>query len=325
MNVLLTGPFGTIGTCVLAELLQRGHRVTCFDLDNKNNRKKARQYGERIRMIWGDITDPASVKSAVKDQKAVIHLAALIPPFSEEKPVLAERINVQGTQFVVDAISEQAVMPLLVFPSSISVHGWSANRPAPCQIDMPFDAKDAYAGHKIACEALLRASSVPWVILRIGACVDGFSTDKGGEQKAAMKHMFSLHPETRIEYLHPEDAALAMNNALDNPEVIGKTLFLGSGRSSQMSWIEFINTVPRAMGLGDLPVEAFGDAPYYTDWMNTEESERLLQFQRHGYEKYLQEVHHKWRVPRVLLTPARGLVKRIMLSMSPAYEAHQRR
>jgi nucleoside-diphosphate-sugar epimerase len=35
MRVLLTGPFGTIGTRVLNELLSRGHTVSCFDLDNK--------------------------------------------------------------------------------------------------------------------------------------------------------------------------------------------------------------------------------------------------------------------------------------------------
>ncbi len=316
MNVLLTGPFGTIGTRVLNELLARKHRVTCFDLDNKTNRKIASTYGERIKMQWGDITNAASVQQAVKEQDAVIHLAAIIPPLSESNPVLAEKVNVQGTRLVMDAIAAQQKMPLLVFPSSISVHGFSNKRQAPCRIDMPLEAKDHYAGHKIACENLLRASTIPWVILRIGACVDA-SNDKVSDRAAMMRHMFSLHPDTRIEYLHPRDAATAMANALEKQEAIGKTLFLGSGKSSQTSWLEFVNIVPRAMGLRDLSSDDFGADPYYTDWMDTKESQQILQFQHLGLEAYKRELAFEWRYKRFLILPLRWLIRRYMLSFSP--------
>ncbi len=315
MNVLLTGPFGTIGTRVLEELLRRNHTVTCFDLDTKLNRKLARKFGTRIRMCWGDITDKASVNAAVAGQDAVIHLAALIPPMSEQKPQLAEKINVGGTQLVIDAIAAQPLMPLLVFPSSISVHGFSNNRQPPCRVDMPYEARDAYAGHKIDCEKRLRASAIPWVILRIGACVDALN-QKTGDQEAMLRHMFSLDPQTRIEYLHPKDAALAMANALDNPQVKGKILFLGSGRSSQSSWLDFVNIMPRTMGIGELSAEVFGREPYYTDWMDTLESQQLLQFQQYGLDAYKQELQQQWRVLRYLIWPVRGLIRRHMLKFS---------
>lgn len=315
MNVLLTGPFGTIGTRVLNELLARQHRVTCFDLDNKTNRKIAQRYGERIRMHWGDITDAASVATAVAGQDAVIHLAAIIPMLSEEKPALAEKVNVQGTRYVMDAIAAQAQQPLLVFPSSISVHGMSNTRQPPCRIDEKLSACDHYASHKIACETLLRASSIPWVILRIGACVDAMN-DKVGDRPAMLRHMFSLHPDTRIEYLHPHDAAVAMANALNNPAAIRKTLFLGSGKSSQTSWLEFVNTVPRAMGLREFSADDFGADPYYTDWMDTKESQQLLQFQHLGLEGYKRELAYKWRWLRFLILPFRGLIRHYMLSFS---------
>jgi nucleoside-diphosphate-sugar epimerase len=319
MNVLLTGPFGTIGTRVLNELLARQHRVTCFDLDNKTNRKIAASYGERIRMLWGDITDAASVNTAVTGQDAVIHLAAIIPPLSEEKPTLAEKVNVQGTKLVIDAIAKQNKMPLLVFPSSISVHGFSNKRQPPCKIDMPLEAKDNYAGHKITCENLLRTNNIPWVIVRIGACVDALN-DKIGDRAAMMRHMFSLHPDTRIEYLHPHDAATAMANAIEKPEAVGKTLFLGSGKNSQTSWLEFVNITPRAMGLRDLSSDDFGIEPYYTDWMDTAESQQLLQFQQLGMEAYKRELAHQWRYKRFLILPFRWLIRRYMLSFSPAHK-----
>ena len=316
MRVLLTGPFGTIGTRVLNELLSRGHNVSCFDLDTKLNRKIAKRYSERINMIWGDITDAASVNAAVANQDAVIHLAAIIPMLSETNPKLAEKVNVQGTQIVIDAIAAQEKMPLLVFPSSISVHGFSNNRVPPCRVDEPLQAQDNYAGHKIECEKRLRASNIPWVILRIGACVDAQNVNSG-DQDALLRHMFTLHVDTRIEYLHPHDAALAMTNAIDNAAAVaGKTLFLGSGKSSQTSWLEFVNIMPRAMGIGDLPASAFGHDPYYTDWMDTTESQRLLNFQQLGLDGYKQELAHKWRFLRILLWPFRGLVRKFMLKFS---------
>jgi UDP-glucose 4-epimerase len=315
MRVLLTGPFGTIGTRVLNELLVRGHAVSCFDLDNKLNRNIANRYKQRITMIWGDITDATSVNAAVANQDAVIHLAAIIPMLSETNPTLAEKVNVFGTQIVIDAIAAQATKPLLVFPSSISVHGFSNDRAPPCKIDTPMQAQDHYAGHKIECEKRLRASNIPWVIVRIGACTDALN-QKTDNATAMLRHTFTIDPDTRIEYLHPHDAAIAMNNALDNPAAIGKTLFLGSGKSSQTSWLEFINIMPRAMGIGEFPASAFGKNAYYTDWMDTAESQQLLQFQQLGLDGYKKEIAHQWRFLRFLVWPFRGLIRRYMLKFS---------
>jgi len=43
MNILLTGAFGNIGTSTLAELVERGHRVRCFDLKTKAGEKTAQR------------------------------------------------------------------------------------------------------------------------------------------------------------------------------------------------------------------------------------------------------------------------------------------
>ena len=315
MNILLTGPFGTIGTHVLDELLARGHRVTCFDLDNQVNRKVAKRHAGKVSQQWGDITRADDVNRAVQNQDAVVHLAAIIPPLSESNPALAEKVNVQGTQLVIDTISAQAKPPLLVFPSSISVHGFSNTRQPPCTVETPLDARDHYAGHKIECEKRLRASNIPWIILRIGACADA-TNQKTGDMEAMLRHMFTLDAQTRIEYLHPKDAAIAIANALVTPAAIGKTLFLGSGRASQSSWLEFVNIVPRTMGIGELPASAFGRDPYYTDWMDTTESQALLQFQQYGLNAYKKELTQHWRWRRYLLWPVRGLVRRYMLKFA---------
>lgn len=312
MNVLLTGPFGTIGGRVLAQLVAGGHEVTGFDLDTPANRAKAAQLPASVRVVFGDITRAEQVMEAARGQDAVVHLAALIPPFSEASPELAERVNVGGTRNVLGAMRSAAPNARLLFASSISVHGHSAGRTPPCRVDTPYDGRDHYARHKIACEQLVRASTVPWVILRIGACANPEDLHKGGSPKTAMSAAFAVAPDTRIEFLHPEDAALAFANACTSPDVLNRVLFLGSGPGSRITWREMTSTVPIALGLGPFPSEWYGGEPYYTDWMDTEESERLLRYQRRGYQAYAEAMTHNLRWGRRLLTPFRPLVRALL-------------
>jgi nucleoside-diphosphate-sugar epimerase len=61
MKILLTGAFGNIGAHTLEELLQRGHRVRCFDVRTKRNEKIARKYQDQIEVIWGDLRTPQDI------------------------------------------------------------------------------------------------------------------------------------------------------------------------------------------------------------------------------------------------------------------------
>lgn len=326
MEILVSGPFGTIGTSVVARLVEEGHRVTAFDLDTPANRARAATLAPAVATVFGDVTDRASVLAAVRGKEAVVHLAALIPPLSESRPAISEKVNVGGTKNVIDAIAEVAPDARLVFPSSISVHGPSGRREPPCRVEQPFDGRDHYARQKIACEELLRASTIRWVALRIGACADPEDLTKGGSQDDAMGTMFAIAPETRIEYLHPRDAARAIAAACSRPGLEGKVLFLGSGASSQLRWRDFVSTIPRALGLGDFPREWFGTDDYYTDWMDTEESQRLLDYQHEGYPAYVRTLETKFRWPRVLLTPLRPLLRWLLArKVAEARRAHASR
>ncbi len=308
MEVLITGAFGTIGSHAVAALAAAGHRVTCFDLEAAGRRART-ALPTSVRVLHGDVTDAAAVARAVRGKDAVVHLAAILPPASEARPALAEAVNVGGTRNVLQAIEREAPSALLVFASSVSVHGYSAGREPPLRVDAPLDGRDDYARHKIACEEMIRASGVRSIVLRIGPCADPGDTSKGGDPATAIAALFAIAPETRVEFLHPEDAADAIVAACTREEAIGRTLFLGSGASSQLTWREFVSTPPRALGLGDFPPDWFGDAPYYTDWMDTAESERLLGYQRRGYPAYAAAVAQDLRWARRMLAPARPLVR----------------
>jgi len=87
MKVLVTGPFGNIGSHTVPELLRNGHAVRCFARDTPKNRAASRRLGARVELAWGDVRDPGAVGRAVADAEAVLHLAALIPLPRSLRPV----------------------------------------------------------------------------------------------------------------------------------------------------------------------------------------------------------------------------------------------
>jgi nucleoside-diphosphate-sugar epimerase len=318
MKVLLTGPFGKIGYRVIEALLAKGYQPVCFDLDNKANRITAAGFGNRITVIRGDITDKQSVVDAIKGVDAVIHNAAIIPPMSDRNPALAEKVNVGGTQNIIEAIQQSAKKPLLVFPSSISVHGNnSPDASTPKKITDPFHAEDCYAGHKIQCEDLIDKSGLNFVIVRIGACMEGRNSMDTENSDDMIQMMFRISAMARIEYVHPKDVATAMVNAINNPAAIGKKFFLGGGKSCQAHWGNFNSMFLVAMGCKPFPSQVFGTQGYYTDWMDTEDSQRVLQFQHHTLADYRAELDQKFKWIRPLLFPLRPLILRYLTSKSP--------
>lgn len=322
MKVLLTGPFGKIGYRVVEALLSKGHEVTCFDLDSPANRKTAKDFLGRVSVIWGNITDAQTVAQAVEGKEAIIHNAAIIPPGTDRNLKLSEDVNVGGTKNILAAVQQSPLKPLLVFPSSVSIHGnHIPGSPFPLRIDSPLRAEDNYARHKIACEQLIRESGVRFVICRIGASMEGRNSMASDDAKELMPMMFAVHAKVRVEYVHPKDVATAFVNALNNPAAEGKTFFLGGGKDCQAYWGEFNSVFLQAIGCGTLPAEAFGNDGYYTDWMDTEESQRVLQFQHHTLKDYYQEMEQKVKWIKPLLKLGKPLIRRYLLSHSPNKQA----
>lgn len=302
-TVLVTGGLGNIGIKIVDELLSRGYRVRCLDLKNKVNKKMAKRYRDKIDMIWCDITDSGKVLSAVTGVDAVIHTAAILPPFSEKQPALARRVNVEGTHNIVSALEQVNPGAHLVFSSSVSVHGnhLPGHKPGRTITD-PFNPVDNYSEHKVECERMLERSNIAWSILRISACVDEKERVLSlANLKGSIETFFSVHSMCRIEYVHPLDVATAMVNAVGNKEAIGKRFFLGGGEKCRSYWRDLNSIRLESLGLGKPPPECFGEAGFYTEWLDTDEAQRVLNYQNHDLDDYRQELMEMLMWPRRVL------------------------
>ena len=308
LRVLVTGAFGNIGSSTVPLLLEHGHRVRALVHVNRQPELCARFSGAEL--MHGDVRDRVAMDRAVNEVDVVVHLAYVIPPRAWQEPELAESTNVRGTQNLLDAARAAPTPPRFLFASTLDVYGRTTHLAPPRRVTDPVEATDNYSAHKIDCEQRVRESGLTWSIFRLADV-----------PPIALRHpvpaMFKIPLETRIETLHPRDAGLALANGVPSPGVWGRTLNIGGGPRCQLTYREYLGQFLQAMGVGALPDEAFSKEPYCTDWLDTEESQRLLGYQRSSFADIVRETAAllRWKAPLARL--AGPLVRRQILSLSP--------
>ena len=123
----ITGAQGCIGSWIVKALIERGDTAVVFDRSDDSRRLSAIMSDEdlaKVRFITGDITDGASVLSALDESKAsnVIHLAGVQVPTCKADPVTGAIVNVAGTLNVFEA-ARQLGLKRVVYASSAAVYG----------------------------------------------------------------------------------------------------------------------------------------------------------------------------------------------------------
>jgi hypothetical protein len=79
-----------------------------------------------------------------------------------------------------------------------------------------------------------------------------------------------------------------------------------------------------AMGMEMLPEEAFTDAEYATDWVDSTESQELLRYQRRTFDDITGDIARCLGWKKAFVPVASGVVKKKMLEMSPYWRQRQR-
>ncbi len=214
MHVMVTGASGDFGSCIIPEILARGHEVV--GLSRRPHSLASPQY----RHVSADIRDADGVARAMSGVDAVVHLAWTTHPMHDVEATRA--IDVGGTQAVVGAM-ERTGVSRLVTASSVMAYGAHADNPPALKEGDPLrpSAKHIYSQHKAEAEALITASSLNAVMVRAtnimgrgttGVTQEGFATPiilgmKGG------RNLF--------QFVHPDDLARFFADALDRPEWSG--------------------------------------------------------------------------------------------------------
>ena len=116
-TVMVTGADGFIGSHLTEELVKRGEKVRAFCLYNSFGSlgwidTLPPEIRSEIDIFMGDVRDPNGVRTAMRGQERVFHLAALIAiPFSYHSPDSYVDTNIKGTLNVLNAHRREAPVP----------------------------------------------------------------------------------------------------------------------------------------------------------------------------------------------------------------------
>jgi len=205
MRILVTGGSGVVGTATVTELLRRGHTVR---LVSRHAADDARRWASGVEPHPGSITDPDSLRGAANGCAALIHLAAVVAETPPDETF--ERVNVEGTRHVI----EEAVRGGVV--RSVYVSSLGADR-----------GTSPYHRSKRTGEEIALASTMNTTVIRL-ANVYG----PGDEVISLLIKMIRMLPivptidggEDVFQPIWVGDAAMALAEALDRPELAGQAL-----------------------------------------------------------------------------------------------------
>ena len=143
MKVLVTGASGMLGAGVAQALAARGDTVTVL---------QRRPSGLGLPEVLADVSDATAVRAAVRDQEAVVHLAAKVNvtgPWPEY-----ERVNITGTRTVVEACRTAGVQRLVHVSSPSVAHAGRALIGVGAEPSDPVRARGPYARSKAVAEQI---------------------------------------------------------------------------------------------------------------------------------------------------------------------------
>ena len=164
MKIFITGGAGYVGSKLVPELLQYGHKITVLDLmiygenvlDSHKNLKK----------IKGDIRDISLIEKNLEDHDAVIHLACISnDPSYELNPKLGKSINFDAFEPFVKLCVKKNIHRF-IYASSSSVYGIKNEKNV--TEDMSLEPLTDYSKFKGDCEKILnRYKSEDFIVTTI--------------------------------------------------------------------------------------------------------------------------------------------------------------
>ncbi|MDB4988509.1 MAG: CDP-paratose 2-epimerase [Myxococcaceae bacterium] len=302
--VLITGGSGFVGANLAERLLSQGRSVVLYDNLSRagvesNARWLAREYGDRVRLVRGDVRDAERISQLVASASAVFHFAAQVAvTTSLIQPVEDFDINVRGTLNVLEALRKlERPIPLL-FTSTNKVYGGLEDvalregklqyAPVDAEIDAhgvsearPLDFHSPYGCSKGAADQYVvdyaRSYGLPNVVFRM-SCIYGprqFGTEDQGWVahfliRAAAQKPITIYGDGKQvrDILFVSDLIDAMLLAEQkSAELRGQAFNIGGGPRNVISLLELIDGIAALSG-GQRPELRFdaarvGDQRYY--------------------------------------------------------------
>ncbi len=168
-RVMVTGGAGFIGSTLVRELIKEGAKVIVFDLFTSGDMRNLKEVKDKIKVIKGDITDPAFRKILKRSKAEYVFNLAAEPyiPHCYYRPMRFFEVNANGALNVLFACKHVGIKKIVQYSTS-EVYG--SAKYVPMDEDHPTLPLSTYAASKLAtdrlCYTLNHEQNIPVVILR---------------------------------------------------------------------------------------------------------------------------------------------------------------
>jgi nucleoside-diphosphate-sugar epimerase len=240
MKALVTGATGFVGSHLAEALMRRGHHVTVLA---RSERKAESLKALGVRVVPGDLGNREAIARAVEGQDVVYHVAGVVAALSEADFMAANR---EGTYNVVEA-ARAAAGPRFVLVSSMAAGGPSP-RGQPNRGDEEPRPVTRYGRSKLAAEAVLQASGLPWTIVRPPMVYGPRDREVLKVFRLAQLGVAPVFGEgtQELSAIHGADLAEALISAALTPATLHRIYY--ASHPAVFTSSHFVRTVARVMG-----------------------------------------------------------------------------
>ncbi|BBF69677.1 NAD-dependent epimerase/dehydratase family protein [Sphingomonas bisphenolicum] len=331
-TIFLTGATGNMGREAVRQIAAKcdTHRLRVLIRPEEKDHPVVGDIRRRglAEIVWGDLTDPMSIREGVTDANAVLHVGALVSPLADRlPPAVVTKVNVDGTRNIVDAIHAVAdpKTTKLVYIGTVAETG-SRNAPVHwgrCGDPVKISIYDHYAATKTQAEAIVAQSGIAhWVSLR----------------QSGMAHYDMWKIFDPIMFHNPVNGVFEWSSAHDSgrlmaalceddlPEELWRGFYnIGGGATSRVVNHEFMEkTMPTYRKI--LKPHWFATRNFHGQWYaDSDRLETLVPFREQSLADYFEQApkHMPW-IARLIPRLMPGAVgKRVeKLAMAPEGPLH---
>lgn len=247
--ILVTGASGFLGSVLVRQLLAEGEPVRILRRET-SALDLLGAAADRVEHAVGDVTDPASVRAAMRGAEFVYHTAAFVGFGGAKDAELLHAVNVGGTANVVNAALEEGVRRLVLTSSQAALGRpetpvgvidetaeWTASKLNTAYARSKHDAE--LEVHRGIAEGLDAVIVNPAVI---------FGPGRAGENTMEIvekaRRGIPVAPAGGTNVVDVEDVAAGHRAAMARGET-GERYFLGS---ENLTWQEIFGTLAEAFG-----------------------------------------------------------------------------
>lgn len=260
-SILITGANGFLGAWLAKALVARGDEVRCLV---RSGSDASALDGVSVKIVPGDVTDPASLRPAMKGVHTVFHLAGIRRGATREEFMI---VNAEGTRHVADAMVV-AGSKRFVLVGSLAATGPSVG-------GVPRVEEDSFAPQEWYGESKVEAEKIAFSYadrLEVTCCRPARIIGPGDHENLQffklVKKGFVLKlggPVRKLSFVDVEDVVDQLLLQADLPAAVGESFFSASDETESVEELmrivgQVLGLQPRTLYLPEAVLTALGSA-----------------------------------------------------------------